>query len=81
MCCGKQSNYGMCPRCLRLRELTKHHILPQRNWGNPKDTPLLHLCRSCHDIIDAMTEEWEMEARSFIISATAHWLLTSRSPT
>jgi hypothetical protein len=72
--CNQRSNYGMCAKCTRLRELTKHHILCRRTWGSPGNTPLLHVCRSCHDIVDKLTEEWEGESREYIIAETAKWL-------
>ena len=43
---------GLCPACLYVRELTRHHIYPRRFFGNYKNSPILHLCRSCHDEIE-----------------------------
>jgi len=73
-CCGRSSNYGLCPRCTRLRELTKHHILPKRRFPAGKNSPLLHLCRACHDVIDYLTLLWEDMERSYIIEQTVAWL-------
>ena len=73
-CCGRNSNYGLCPKCLRLRELTKHHILPKRVFAPGKHSPLLHLCRECHDTIDYLTLEWDDKNREYIIYETVLWL-------
>lgn len=45
--------WGMCPNCLYLRDLTRHHIYPVRFFGKPKNSPILFLCRSCHDLIES----------------------------
>lgn len=50
--CRNGERWGLCPACLYLRELTKHHIYPVRFFGRPKNSPILHLCRSCHDEIE-----------------------------
>lgn len=49
-----QSKWGLCPACLYLRDLTRHHIYPVRFFGRPKNSPILHLCRDCHDKIEAI---------------------------
>jgi hypothetical protein len=73
-CCGRNSNYGICAKCLHLRELTKHHVLPRRTFNSGRDSPILHVCRSCHDIIDAMTEGREHLGREYLIEMTQDWL-------
>lgn len=73
-CCGRNSNYGMCPKCLKLRELTKHHILPRRRFPAGKNSPLLHLCRPCHTEIDDFTLDWDDMERSYFIEMTVLWL-------
>lgn len=52
MCTG--GHYGLCGRCLYLRELTKHHLYPRRFFGNSSNSPILFLCRSCHDAIEKL---------------------------
>ncbi len=46
--------WGLCPKCLYLRTLTRHHIYPRRFFGTPKNSPILHLCRDCHDRIELL---------------------------
>lgn len=43
---------GLCPKCLYVRKLTKHHLYPVRFFGRPNNSPILHLCRKCHDKIE-----------------------------
>lgn len=50
MCTG--SHYGLCCKCLYLRDLTKHHVYPRRFFGNSPNSPILFLCRGCHDSIE-----------------------------
>lgn len=73
-CCGKCAGYGLCPKCLRLRELTRHHILPKRVYPLGKNSPLLYVCRDCHDVIDDLTFMWEEMGRSYIVDQTVRWL-------
>lgn len=39
-----------------------------------KNSPLLHLCRQCHDIIDDLTYLWDGMERSYIVEQTVNWL-------
>lgn len=50
MCTG--GHYGICPRCMYLRDLTKHHIYPRRFFGKLLNAPILFLCRTCHDLLE-----------------------------
>lgn len=76
---------GMCPVCLYLRDLTRHHIYPRRFFGTPKNSPVLHLCRSCHNRIeellprhDKLTKrEYLQITREFLGEA---WIDTFRPP-
>lgn len=43
---------GLCPKCLDVDELTKHHILPKRHFPVSPESPLLWLCRGCHDQLE-----------------------------
>lgn len=53
---------GLCPCCLYIRELTRHHIYPVRFFGrrHEKTNPILHLCRDCHDKIEREIPKDEM---------------------
>lgn len=51
----RKRNQGLCPKCLRLKPMTKHHILPKRFFGS--NSPILNLCRSCHDLIEELIPE------------------------
>lgn len=45
-------HWGLCPKCMYLRDLTKHHVYPRRFFGNPPNAPILFLCRGCHDQLE-----------------------------
>lgn len=53
---------GLCPKCLYIRELTRHHIYPVRFFGrrNERTNPILHLCRTCHDGIERIIPHREV---------------------
>ena len=68
-------HYGLCPKCLYLRDLTKHHIYPKRFFGRHSNTAILLLCRSCHDLLETNIpqddilhkEDYLQIAREFLI--------------
>ena len=49
---------GTCPKCDKLKKLTKHHILPRCHFkgGSGK---IVYLCRVCHDEIEKFIEQVE----------------------
>ena len=50
---------GLCPKCLEITELTKHHILPKRYFKKKNDYMVLHICRKCHDILEIIIKKKE----------------------
>ncbi len=42
----------LCAKCLQIREGSKHHILPRRFFNTNQNSPLLFLCRDCHNDIE-----------------------------
>ena len=44
--------YGLCPKCIKYKYLTRHHVLPQRFYKKIKQTPILYICRDCHDKLE-----------------------------
>ncbi len=42
----------LCVKCLRIRESSKHHLLPRRFFGSNQNSPLLFLCRECHNDLE-----------------------------
>jgi len=43
---------GLCPKCMLVKQLTKHHIFPLRYFHKQIDPVYLHLCRSCHSNLE-----------------------------
>jgi hypothetical protein len=44
----------ICPKCKEICRGTKHHCLPKRHYRRQKNTPILLLCRRCHDKLELM---------------------------
>ena len=44
---------GICPKCLQMARLTKHHIFPKK-YFKKKHIPVLFLCRTCHDDLERL---------------------------
>jgi hypothetical protein len=40
--------FGLCPKCLEMKNLTFHHIFPLRFFKNKRNGAILMLCRDCH---------------------------------
>lgn len=46
---------GLCPKCMKVKRLTKHHIIPSSVSKKQENALLLFVCRDCHDEIDKIT--------------------------
>lgn len=45
--------HSLCPKCLEYRPLERHHMFPQRFFGNgDKNRSLILLCHECHREIE-----------------------------
>ena len=44
--------YGLCPKCLAMAYLTRHHIYPRRHFRRQRNPACVHLCRVCHDELE-----------------------------
>lgn len=52
----------ICPKCGLVKELTKHHIIPERLFTRYRQEvgqridrqlfPTIHICRDCHDQLE-----------------------------
>lgn len=47
---------GICPKCLEVKELSRHHVFPRR-WFERKE--IFILCRQCHNQIEFIISERE----------------------
>lgn len=74
MSCEDGQIVGLCPHCLKVTQLTRHHIYPRRFFGCYQGSPILHICRRCHDLIEKLIPqrhkleryEYEEIARDFL---------------
>jgi len=61
---------GLCARCLIVKRLTKHHIFPKRFFGSNPGSPILHLCRDCHNDIEVhIPQHTELERDEYLAIA------------
>jgi hypothetical protein len=40
---------GVCPKCLEIKELSRHHVFPRR-WFKRKE--IIFFCRQCHNEVE-----------------------------
>ncbi len=43
---------GICKKCRKETELTKHHCLPRRFFG--QISVYIYICRECHNKLEAL---------------------------
>ena len=65
------SNYSKiqpCPKCGKVREMTKHHIVPMLYFKQPEVRAFLkdigycdRMCRECHDVYEVDSKRLRME--------------------
>ena len=66
---------GLCPRCLHIRCLSKHHAFPKRFFGNgSSNQSVLFLCGECHEDIEKiipysfrLSKEQYLELHSYFL--------------
>ena len=60
-----------CPGCRQIREGTRHHVLPVRFFGSNQNSPILYLCRPCHDRIEReIPQHTKLEREQYLEIAT-----------
>jgi hypothetical protein len=63
----------LCPKCIRIRPKTAHHIFPKEFWGEQPNGPFLFLCEACHAGIQKLVHYPSLTKRQ-ILDITAEWL-------
>ena len=43
-----------CPKCRKVKPLTKHHLFPRRFFGRKNNSHTFDLCRDCHDDLEEL---------------------------
>lgn len=62
----KGTGAGLCPKCLCIKKLTRHHLFPVRHFGDGPRSPILHLCRGCHDEIERLIPYIKLSPREYM---------------
>jgi hypothetical protein len=63
---------GLCPKCLEIKNLTKHHIFPKRFFG--ENDNVLYICRECHNNIESIIPEYYQLAKEVYLNLTKQFL-------
>ena len=75
------SRYGICAACITLRELEAHHIVPQRYEKATNNSPMCHLCHSCHlDLHKNWIDPLARPTREVFIEMTLQFLYEKHHP-
>ena len=65
---------GYCPKCHRIKHLTKHHTCPKRFFGGKRNKTTLLLCRECHDEIERIIPYRRKLKWKEYLDLTGKWL-------
>jgi len=65
--------YGICPKCMECRQLTRHHIFPLRFFGHSNN--VLHICRFCHDEIEEILPKYRKLKKTEYVRLHKQWLM------
>lgn len=65
---------GFCPKCGRVRKITRHHIYPRRIFGRGKNNIILLLCVECHRDIERIIPRKTQLTKEQYRQLTVAWL-------
>jgi hypothetical protein len=71
----RKNKLGVCPKCLKLKKLTSHHIFPLRFFGRKNNSWKLSLCLECHKDIEKHIPLCTKLTKPEYIELTRKWLL------
>jgi len=64
---------GLCPKCIEITQLTRHHIFPLRHYPRQRKPVCLYLCRNCHSDLERKIPFKKM-ARDFYVAVVKNFL-------
>jgi len=65
---------AICPKCIKVRYLQKHHIFPKRFYNRNNTTQLLYLCDDCHKEIEAILPQYRKLTKEEYLDIHKSWL-------
>lgn len=70
----KKQPIGLCPHCLKVRYLQRHHIYPKRFFKKNNTTNLLYLCDNCHKEIEEILPLYRKLTKEEYLDIHKKWL-------
>ena len=65
---------GLCVKCMRIRQLQKHHVLPVSKYGRKDNHSTILLCDDCHKEIERILPYRKLDTDEYL-HITKMWLL------
>jgi hypothetical protein len=63
----------LCPKCLQIRQRSRHHIFPVRHFGRKNNNTILYLCQECHQHLETFIPP-QRKSRLFYIEVVQQFL-------
>lgn len=65
---------GICPKCLEIKHLTKHHCFPKRFFPKQPKPVCLWICRDCHSDLEREIPYRKKMSRDFYLKVVRDFL-------
>ena len=65
---------GVCPKCFRIRKLTRHHCNPIRFFKKRNNQSVLYLCKDCHREIEKILPQHRKLSKDEYTEIHQRWI-------
>ena len=71
---------NMCPVCLKQKATSTHHVMPRQQGGSNKKRNIIHVCESCHNILESYADVGKYYTPQFAKILRNTGVLTEQRP-
>ncbi len=65
---------AVCPRCFKVRLLTKHHLTPKRFFNKKNNQNIIYICEECHKEIEKIIPRFRKLLKEEYFDIHKKWL-------
>ena len=70
----RNKRIGVCPKCFKVRTLTRHHLTPKRFFNKKNNKNILYLCEECHAEIEIIIPRWRKLTKESYFELHKQWI-------